>query len=218
MKKLPVSLICGVAAILLTVILFFTILDCAILEAIHFITLVGIVLAEIITTGYALCSKGNPRKVAAAAVSALMIPVALWLSIVYIVNFPYGYGTYLGWYLAATVVINALAWVILSFNGRRTDENTAMQSAKANMLQLRKLVKCAMENPAAAPYLPRLRALEEKLHFSNDCVIVPEDATIRELLMQLLEEIGKPEGDVNGLLDRLEKTAQLRSVMTSRTV
>ena len=88
MKKIPVSLLCGAAAVVITIVAFFTIFNNIVLQAIHFISLVAIVFAEIITTVYAMFSAGNPRKVGAAVVSAFMIPFAAVLSVVYISNFP----------------------------------------------------------------------------------------------------------------------------------
>lgn len=218
MKKLPISLLCGIAVILLTVILFFTILGNTVLEAIHLISLVAIVLAEIVTTVYAVCAKANPRGVAAAVVSSFMIPASLVLSVVYIANFPIGYGAYLGWYCAGTVLVNALALILLGFDGRKSEENAQFQTAKDNMLHLRKLVKCVMAEPAAKPFEARLRALEEALHFSNDSVIVPVDETICQLLLQLQQNISDPDFDAQAHLEKLEKTVQTRTIMTSKTV
>lgn len=215
MKKLPVALITGLAAIAVTTILFFTILSDTKLDTIHYMSLGGIILAELVTMGYTMCSKGDPRRVAAGTVSAVMIPFALILSIIYMSEYPKEYGTFCGWYFAAAIIVNAIALVLFFMN---TKKDIRLDNAKANMLNMRKLVKCIMMEPAAQPYNARLRALEEKLHFANDSVMVPEDATIRQLLVQLQTEIGNPGADVDALLTKLEKTVQTRTIMTSRTV
>ena len=218
MKKFPMALVCGVATIVVTILLYFTILSNVLLEAIHFIALVAIVVAEMITTGYACLAKGSPRKVAAVVVSALTIPAAIVLSVVYMVNFPYGYGTYLGLYFALLLIANVIALILVHFDANRHEQDNRFQEAKSNMLVLRKLVKCVMAETAAQPYQARLRKLEENLHFSNDGVIVAEDEEIRQMLLQLQEKVSDPEFGTEELLDKIEKTVQQRKIMTSRNV
>ena len=86
------------------------------------------------------------------------------------------------------------------------------------MLGLRKLVKCIMADPAAQPYQAQLRALEEKLHFSNDGVIAAEDENIRMLLLQLQEHISDAEYDSEKMLQKIEKAVETRNITTSGTV
>lgn len=216
MKKFPISLLCGLAAILLTVVLYFTILGNVVLEAIHFISLVAIVLAEGVTTIYAWLAKGRPRNVAAAIVSAFMIPYAILLSGIYIVNFPMGYGTYMGWYFAGLVVVNVIAFVLISFNSAKEEENDNLQNAKENMLMLRKLTKCIMAESAAEPYLAQLRKIEEDLHYTNDCVIVPEDTRIQDMLLHLQTNIADAEFDTKAYLGEIEKVVRQRTIMAKR--
>lgn len=218
MKKFSTVLLCGLSAMALTVILYFTVLSNALLTAIHFIALIGILLAEGITTAYVYLFKGSPRRIAAAVISGLMIPFATILSVVYIVNFPEGYGTYIGWYCAGTVVVNLLAFVYIQFDSNRATENIPLQNAKSNMLTLRKLVMCIVADPAAKPYEDRLRKLEEKLHFSNDCVIATEDEKIRQLLLQLQDNIADPEFDCESALQKLELTIDQRKIMANRNI
>ena len=218
MKKFPAVVICGIAAMVLTIILYFTILGNVILAAIHFISLVAILIAEGITTFYAAQIGGSPRRLAATVVSAVMIPVSLLLSAVYIVNFPEGYGSYMGWYLSGTLIVNILAYVLMHFDTKRTAENDRFQHARDNMMAMRKRVRCIMADPAAKPYAQKLRALEEKLHFTNDAVIVAEDETIARMLMKLQSNIANPEFDTNQLLTELEQTIDMRDIMTKRSV
>jgi len=218
MKKVSAALVCGIAAIAVTVLLYFTILNNVFLEAIHFICLVAIVLAEAITTGYACCVKASPRKLAATLVSSLMIPVSVLLSVVYIVNFPDGYATYICLYLVGTVLVNIFAYILLRFDASRNEENENLQGAKGNMRNLRKLVKCVMADAAAKPYEARLRALEENLHFSNDSVISAQDAEIHQMLLALQANIGDPAYDAQAQLEKLERAVQARKILTSRTV
>ena len=218
MRRFPAVLLVGIAVMVLTIVLYFTILGNALLEAIHFIALVAILLSEGITTAYACVVKGSPRKFAAVLVSGVMIPFAIVLSMVYIVNFPKGYGTYLGWYFAGHLVTNILAFILLRFDAGKKEGNQNLQNAKSNMLGLRKLVKCILADPAAQPFAARLNALEEKLHFSNDGVIEAGDENIRLLLLQLQENIADPEFDTEQMLTKLEKAVDVRSIMTSRNV
>lgn len=218
MKKFPVSLLCGIASILLTIVLYFTVLGNVVLEIIHFVTLSAVVLAEVITTLYAIHAKGNPRKVAATVVSALMIPISVWLSFVYILNFPNNYGTYLGWYFAGTIAVNALALILLLFDSNKSKENVQFQAAKSNILYMRKLVKCIMTDPATKSYETKLRIIEEKLHFTNDSVSVPEDAEILQMLDQLQQNIKNPDFDTAALLEKIEQTITKRTIMTSHNV
>ena len=216
MKRFPISLICGISVIVVTILLYFTILGNVILEAIHFIALVAIVLAEVVTTAYAAFANGSPRKVAAAVVSAVMIPAAVTLSAVYIVSFPSGYGAYLGWYFAGMFVVNAIALILVHFDSNKTEEDDSLQAAKENMLNMRKLVKCVMQDQAAKPYLTRLRGIEEALHFSNDNVIVAADAEIQNMILLVQEYIADENYDIPGLLDKIENAVKTRTIMTSR--
>lgn len=213
MKKFPGVLVGGIAAMLLTVVLFFTILGNIILTAIHFITLVAILVAEGVTTGYLYFAKGSPRRLAAALVSAIMIPFSVILSVVYILSFPEGYGTYIGWYVAGTLVVNLFGYILVHFDSRKNDENDSLQAAKNNMLNLRKIVKCIQADVAAKPYDDRLRKLEEKLHFSNDCVISAADENIRSMLLNLQSNIANEDFDAAQMLEQIEKAVDTRNVM-----
>ena len=90
MKKTPISILCGVAAILVTIILYFTIIGNIFAQIMCFVTLVGVVIAEAVATALAYYSQGEPRKVAATITAAFMVPVAVYLSVVYITKFPKG--------------------------------------------------------------------------------------------------------------------------------
>ncbi len=216
MKRFSISLVCGLAAMALTVILYFTILQNVLLQAIHFIALAAILLAEGITTLYVYFAKGSPRKVAAALLSGIMVPFSVILSVVYIVNFPTGYGTYIGWYCAGTIVVNLIGYILVHFDCSKSAENDSFQNAKENMLSLRKIVKCIMADPAAQAYDKQLRALEEKLHFSNDNVVAPGDETIRTLLLQLQENTENAEYDMDEQIKKIEKTIDMRNIMASK--
>ena len=218
MKKMPISLLCGLGAMLVTTILYFVILGNIFAEIICFITLLGVLFAEAVTTVLAFLAKGNPRKVAAAVVSAIMVPISLILSVVYIVNFPYGYGTYAGWYFACFIVVIILSAILFIFDGRKQTEDVAFQNAKSNMLELRKLVKCVLLEDGAANYKKSLDAMEEKLHFSNDNVIVEEDAHIRSMLIELKDNIANPEFDSAALIEKIMKAIDTRNILSGRTV
>ena len=77
MKKFPAVLIGGLAVMLLTIVLYFTILSNIILTAIHFISLVAILLSEGITTFYLWRAKGSPRGIAAAVVSVIRLVIRI---------------------------------------------------------------------------------------------------------------------------------------------
>ncbi len=218
MRKGVSVLLCGLAAILLTVVLYLTIVGTGVWGAIHFISLCAIVLAEAATTAYAYLAKGSPRKVAAAVLSGLMIPYSAILSGVYIVNFPWGYGTYLGLYFAGAIVVHALCLILVLFDSRKREEDNRLQAAKGNMLGLRKIVKCILADPASQPWEKQLRALEEKLHFSNDGVFSADDEKIRLLLIQLQENIADSDFDVAQMLETIEKAIDIRNIMVSRNV
>ena len=218
MKKISYSLLCGIAAIIITIVLYFIILGNIFLQAIHWITLLGVLIAEAITTGYAYYSKGNPRKVAAAVVSAIMIPVAVYLSVVYIVGFPKGYGTYACWYLVATIIVNIIAIILCSFDSKRNEENEAVQNSKNNMLQMRKIVKCIMCEPAAEQYKDELKSIEDKLHFTNDCIVADQDTMIYNSLIEIQNNIGNQDYDAAATVANIEKLVEQRNIMCKKTV
>lgn len=196
MRKVPISLLCGAASILLTIILYFIVLGNIFAEIIFFLTLIGVIVAEVVTTLLAWCAKGNPRRVAAAVASALMIPFSVVLSIVYIVNFPEGYVTYIEWYFVAYIVIGIISAILFNFDSKRKEQNQVLQEAKNNILNMRKIVKIIMSDPDAQKYKEKLNEIEEKLHFSNDSVISENDEKIYNMLTELKENIANSEYDI----------------------
>lgn len=218
MKKTSAILICGILVMVLTAVLFFTIVGFGALAAFHFVTLLAMLLSEAVTTGYAYAAKGSPRRIAAALVSAAMVPFSVILSVVYIGRLPFNYGTYIGLFCAGTLVVNIIGFMLVRFDSNKTEENQQFQDAKANMLNMRKLVKAIMADPAAQPITDDLRALEEKLHFSNDNVIAAEDDQIRAMLADLQLNVDNAEFDCNQQIAKINKLIDMRNIMTSRTV
>lgn len=216
MKKTPISLIIGGASILVTILLYFIILGNKLAETICLITLIGVIVAEVIATVFAYVSNGDPRKIASAAISVLLVPASIILSIVYIVNFPTGYITYVGLYAVCLIIIIAISAVFFSFSSKRTSEDKTYQKAKANMLTLRKTVQCIMVDPSAAPYKNDLNALEEKLHFSNDNVIAAQDEAIYNMLVELQNNISNPQFDVKSCLSKINYTIDTRNIIAKR--
>ena len=189
MKKIPISILCGVVAIFITVISYFTIIGNILAQIICFITLVGVIVAEAVVTALAYFSKGEPRKVAATITASFMVPISICLSIIYIVNFPKGYGKYLGYYFSAFAILLVISFIIWNFSDDRKADNEKLQNAKANMLTLRKLVKCVMMKENAENFKKELDEIDEKLHFSNDNVIMEMDANIRQMIIELENNI-----------------------------
>lgn len=213
MKAVKTSLLCGLGAVVVTAILFFLFLGNIFEEGIYVITLFGVIIAEIITTALAYFSTGNPRKVAAAGVSALMVPISLVMAIVYNSNVSDEYGKYIGWYVIFLVIIGVLAAAL-----GRTSDSGAMQSAKNNMLNMRKIVKSIMVLPAAEAYKRDLYEIEEKLHFSNDCVVTAQDERIMNMLLQLQNNIGVAQYDSRPLINEIKIAVDTRNIMANRTV
>lgn len=214
MKKIPYSILCGLISILVTILLYFLIIGNIFLEVICLITLLGVVFAEIITTLLAFFSKAEPRKVAATGLSALMIPVSVILSGVYILNFPEGYASYLKIYFIVYAVILTISAIIWKFTSHKNDEKAAFQNAKNNMLQLRNLVKCIMLEANAEKYKKELTELEEKFRFSNDAVITPADANIKNMLLTLKNNINDENFDIAAQISTISKEADLRNIYT----
>lgn len=213
MKKAPISLIIGGASILVTILLYFVILGNRLIETICLITLIGVVLAEVIATVFAYISKGDPRKVASAVISVFLVPIAVVLSIVYIVNFPTGYLTYAGIYLVCLIIVVAISAVLSSFSAHKNAENNELQNAKANMLALREIVHTIMIEPAAKQYKVDLNKLEEKLHFSKDNVVTTQDEVIYGLLVELQNNIGNPSFDVKAAISKINYTIDRRNIL-----
>ena len=218
MKKASLSLITGGAAVLITILAYVAILHEVEWVAIHFITLAGVVIAEIIATLYAYLSQGNPRRVAVVTVSILSVPIALILSIVYIRSFPEGYVSYICWYLVLIIVVNVIAAILYKFDAKSSEADTALQQAKQNMLNLRKTVKMIQSDPAAASLKPELDRLEEKLHFSNDTVISPQDQIIYNMLIELRGNVQNPGYDCHVAIANIERAIEDRNILCSRTV
>ena len=218
MKKIPFSILCGLAAVLVTIILYFTILGNIFVQAICLITLLGVLLAEVVVTFLAYRSKGIPGKVAATMVSAAMIPFSVAISVVYIVNFPFGYGSYLGYYFAVFAILLTISAIIWKFADGIQEKNDTFQNAKQNMLDMRKIVKSIMADPNAEKYGKELSALEEKLHFSNDAVIAAADSEISDMLTNLKNNIGKENFDAASCIADIVKKIDLRNISVNKNV
>ena len=216
MKKIPVSILCGIIAILVTVVLYFSILGNIFAQIICFITLLGVVIAEAVVTLLAYLSKGEPRKVGATIAVSFMIPISIILSIVYIINFPKGYGSYSGYYFSAFAILLVICAVIWRFADSRS--NDALQNTKANMLELRKLVKCVMLKENAKKYAKELNEIEEKLHFSNDAVIMEMDADIRRMLIELEDGIDNETFNAKEYIDTISNTIDRRNIFAKNTI
>ncbi len=219
MKKIPISVFVGVLLILITVVLYFVFFGNLFTRTMCLVSMLGVVLAEATTTVLAFfSSKGDPRRVVATVISAGMVPIALTLSLVYSLLFPMAYGKYLAFYFACYLAIGIVVGILWLFQSKRAGQEETFQNAKGQMLKLRKLVTCIMADPAAEQYKKQLRMIEEKLHFSNDGVIVAQDAEILNLLLELQDNISNPEFDVPAHLEKLNKTVDVRTIMASRTV
>ncbi len=218
MKKFPLSIFVGILLILITVILYFVFFGNIFVKTMCLVSMIGVVLAEITTTVLAFSSKGDPRRVVATVISAAMVPIALTLSLVYTLLFPLSFGKYVAFYFVSYLAIGIIVGILWIFQAKRAGQDASLQDAKGQMLKLRKLVMCIMADPAAEPYKKQLRMLEEKLHFSNDGVVVAQDAEILHLLFELQDNISDPEFDVPAHLEKLNKTVDVRTIMASRTV
>lgn len=218
MKKIPISIIGGIVAIIVTTIMYFAICGNIFTRVICLVTYLGVIIAEAVTTALAYRSKGDPRKVAATIVFSLAIPAALLLSVIYIVNFPYGYGSYVSWYFVVSLLLGLVSFVLWVFTAKKTAENETLQDAKTNMINLRKIVKCIMADPAAAEYLKDLSQIEDKLHFSDDSVISEKDAEICEMLYDLQEGISDESYDVKKQIAAINKKIDIRNIMAKKTV
>ena len=218
MKKFPISLLCGIGAVLITILAYFLILQDTFAEVICLVTLLCVILSEIITTAFAYFANGKPRRVTAVVVSAAMIPFSIVLSIIYIINFPEGYLTYLGIYTIALIIVNIFAFILFGFDSQKEAENDNLQAAKSNFMNMRKMVMVIMSDPAAKPYEKSLVALEEKLHFSNDNVITMQDTKISGMLSILQGNISNPDFDVPSYIADINREIDTRNIMTSRNV
>lgn len=212
------SLICGGASILITIILYLLILESSLTEAICLITLLGLIIAEGVSATLFYCAKADPRKMTAAFNSLIMIPIALILSIVYIVNFPEGYITYLGIYAVAFILVMSFGSFFWGSANKRKQEDNAVQSAKANMLEMRKIVKFIMSKPNAQQYRKELYAIEEKLHFTNDCVILEMDANIRQMLIMLDNNIDSSEFNTAEYIQAISNEIDRRNIFSKNTI
>lgn len=218
MKKMPLSILCGIASVILTLILYFTIIGNIFIKMICFATLLGVIVAEIVVTVMAYYTDKQPGKVVATAIVSLMIPISILLSLVYIIKYPYGYGIYLGYYFSAFSILLVIGTIIWRFSDGIQEKNDAFQHSKQNMLNLRKLVKVIMNDPVAEKYKKELSNIEEKLHFSNDAVITKADSEIYNLLTELKENIGNEEFDVDSHIQEIVQKVDIRDIYSKKTV
>ena len=218
MKKIPNSILWGAVAILVTTILYFVIVGNIFLRIICFMTLVGVIVAEIVVTAFAYYSNGEPRKIATTIVVSFMIPISIILSIVYILYFPKGYGSYIGYYFSIFAVLLAVSATIWKFADNRKSDNDILQQAKSNMLELRKLVKCIMLRQNAVNFKKELEEIEEKLHFSNDAVIVQADDNIRRMLIELDNNIDGENFDAEKHIKAILNEIDRRNIFAKNTI
>lgn len=218
MRKWSYSIVCGVVLILVTIVLYIVILNNLFAQLMNFITLCGVVVAEVIAVGLAFLSKGEPRRLGAVVLFTLMVPYAIALSIVYIINFPTGYFSYIAWYFAGFLVAAGLSVVLFVFGARRQSEQAVLQDAKNSMLEMRKLTKMIAATEAGCGHAEALRRLEEQLHYSNDSVIAPQDAEIRECLLNLRDNIAKAEYDAEAEIAKIAEMVEIRTISARTTV
>lgn len=212
------SLIGGIASIVITVILYFVVLGDSLLEAMCLITLGGVLLAEGVAACLFYMSKGDPRKLSVAVSSVIMVPIAIVLSVVYIAAFPEGYALYLALYAVAFIAILTVGSFLWKFSDKRKQEDNILQGAKSNMLEMRKLVKCVMVKPSAQKYKKELSAIEEKLHFSNDCVVTEKDDEIRQMLIYLDNNIDNAQFDTEEYIKMIAVEIDRRNIFAKSTV
>lgn len=218
MKKMPVSILCGIVVIFVTIISYFLIVGDIFTQIICFVTLIGVIAAESVVTALAYCSKGEPRKVVATVIASFMIPVSILLSIVYISKSSKGYGSYLGYYFSAFAIILAICAVIWKFADNRKNDDDVLQSAKANITELRKLVKCVMLKQNSKNFKKELYEIEEKLHFSNDAIITESDSHIRQMLIELENNIDNDDFDTAGLIKAITSEIDRRNIYAKSTI
>lgn len=218
MKKAPISIICGIAAVLITVVLYFTMLDNVFEELICIVTLFGIVLAEVVATAFAYFTDGDPRKVLAAVVSVLMVPVSIVLAVIYITAFPYEYLSYLGYYFVFFIALLLVSSVLWRFASSKKEENDLLQVSKEKILYSRRLIKSIMLEPGAQNYKRELSDIDEKLRFSNDSVITEFDAAIQENIIVLSNNINDSSFDVEGMITVISKEIDRRNVFAKKTL
>lgn len=218
MKKIPISILCGIAAVLISIVSYFVIIGNIFAQIICFITLIGVIIAEMVVTALAYYSNGEPRKIAATITASFMVPISIILSVIYITNFPKGYGPYLGYYFSIFAVILVIVAIIWKFSDNKNNDNNSLQYAKANMLGLRKLVKCIMLKKNAEKYKKELESIEEKLHFSNDSVVTEADNRIRQLLIELENNIDNIEYNSEELIQAISSEIDRRNIFTNNTI
>ena len=214
MKKFPIAFLFSLIAIAVTLILFFTILADVDKETIHYVSLGGVLLAEVITAVYALLSQGYPRRTAATLVSLAMIPAAIVLGLIYTLAESEKIGTYIGWYSVLTLLVNAVAVALMLFDGTRNKEDAKVQALRGNVAVLRKMIKCVMLEPGAKPYEARLRKLDDDLHFTLATNFMQEDEQIHAMLVQLQTGINTEAAEEQ--VAALERAVQRRAIMVSR--
>ncbi len=218
MKKSLSLLLIGFSAIIVTVLLYFAILGNFISRIICLITLFGVIFAEISTVLLAIYANKSPRRIAAVITMALMIPVSILLSIVYIKGFPFAYGKYLALYFVCFIVLLTVAFILFSFVIKKNAENNNFQIAKNNMLNLRKVVKIIAADPTFTKYSDKLNKIEDELHFSNDSVIMPQDNEIYNRLTSVKNLSGNQDINIDSELEIISKLINERNIISKKTL
>ena len=216
MKRAYTSLIIGGAGLLITGLLYYIVLRDDLGTTINWLSMTGVLLAEVITIVLALFTLGSPRRVAATGVSALGIAAAIALSLIFINSFAEAVVTFVLLYVVFTVGINALSAVLLRYGATQKAANDDLRQAKQSMLNLRKIVQSILADPASADIKADLEKVDEDLRFSNDAVIVPQDKTIYNLLTELLGRLQDPAFDRNLAIANLNRVIRERNIMTNR--
>ena len=126
--------------------------------------------------------------------------------------------SYLGYYFSAFAIILAICAVIWKFADNRKNDDDVLQSAKANITELRKLVKCVMLKQNSKNFKKELYEIEEKLHFSNDAIITESDSHIRQMLIELENNIDNDDFDTAGLIKAITSEIDRRNIYAKSTI
>lgn len=206
------TLICGAAAVMITVLLYLFTFDNIFTVAMRWVSLLFLVLAETIVTLKMIFIKNSIFGVANITVSILHIIIVLLASIVFVNFLPLLITRYvlLNIFLLCLLLIADV--IIIHFTGHVEAVNKELSGNQA-------VIRAAADKAAAikvefsdSAYKKDLEEICDMLQFSDNSVLSGDEITIMNLLEELRELIKNDDDKSSGKITEIKNAVKLRSI------
>lgn len=219
MKKISTItvFICGLAAMLATVIFYLLAFDSIFAAPMRWLSLTGLLLVEILGTVKALTVNKNIWGVAQVVAGGIHLAATLVLSIVFVNLFPHLIIEYVLLSILMLVVV-AVADILLLFFNRKSQREAQDYIASASVIDMceAKVRQLWIENKETA-FGSQLEAIVEMLSYANKAVAAANDSDLAAKIDELCTLITNNESDkVLEVAKQIQNILKLRVELTKK--